>query len=382
MVFSFVPNFSEQPIVRSTLAHTGRLDGDDTGFRDVAHSPYDAADPDPLVVVNGRVKCYPISGKDEKDNYQPKISDGARPEDRILLREPALKALEEANNLLQRYGRELVVIDGFRPIQRQARSFGRVMRRFLGERDYHRLPVIEQLKLGRQTNAAILFVAVIRDDRYQQAVAAFRASRRQDELAAVGEQLHEPAEQLVTELLTYEANYGLNDLTLDTVSHTAHGNGGATDVCLVDTATGRFVNRGIPFSYNNVSAVMDYFEWATVEQYQQEANANSPLAAYLRGYGFDRVIPEAMTAARTERRILFHAMSAVGASFFSLHKTDGECWHFNLGNERGGKQFDKLPHGGNAPHALLKNVRDAHSGQITACWENAVAHRLAEALMQ
>jgi hypothetical protein len=75
---------------------------------------------------------------------------------------------------------------------------------------------------------------------------------------------------------------------------------------------------------------------------------------------------------------LFHALRSVGASYFSLGREIGEPWHYNLGNERGGKQAAFLPSAGSACHSLLKNIRGA-DGRWIAAWGNAAAHRLGEA---
>ena len=91
------------------------------------------------------------------------------------------------------------------------------------------------------------------------------------------------------------------------------------------------------------------------------------------------ITAEVMSSIRRERRILFHAMRDVGATYFSLGRDSGEPWHFNFGNERGGRQAALLPGAGNAGHSLLKNVRDPETGAWTAAWGNATAHRLVEA---
>src|SRR5205085_9589710 len=111
-------------------------------------------------------------------------------------------------------------------------------------------------------------------------------------------------------------------------------------------------------------------------------DSNPHLKSYLSGFGIERVTEKNMEEMKTERRLLFHIMMSIGASYFSLSKANGECWHFNFGNERGGKQFDSLPYGGNAAHSLLKNIRDTKTGQIMASWTNQAGNEMAETLLK
>jgi D-alanyl-D-alanine dipeptidase len=311
----------------------------------------------------------------------PALSNGHDRADRLLLRAPALLAVEEANELLKPYNRELMISDGFRPIHRQAQMFCRVLERFTGSKVYEDLSLFEKISLGRKTNASILYVDIIKDAVYDEETYKIRQSSLWPEFVSLAEKFCISSDILLHEFLVYETNGGRRSLTLDTISNTAHGTGGAIDVWLIDRSTGRFVNRGIPSSYNNVSAVMDYFEWATSKMFQQEVDENSRLKEYLHDFGIEKIDDKCMLAIREERRLLFHAMMTVGASYFSLGKTEGECWHFNFGNERGGHQYNILPNAGNPSHSLLKNIRDPKNGQITAVWGNEVAHELARELL-
>jgi len=370
------------PILRSVLPHTGRLDGDDTGFRLVSVSALDKINPDPLVILNKRIKCYPRLPNVPRDNFKPKICDGSIKEERLFLREPAVRALEEVSQLLEPHGRELVLTAAFRHIKNQARVFSDALYRLLGEREYKNLSVQEQIKLGRKANEAALYADIIKNDLYFYHIKKLQESSRLKQIIDAATALEISIDDVIEEISIYEANLGFNDLNFDRVSSTAHGNGGSVDAWVINSSTGEFVNRGVPSAYNCSPTVMDYFEWATPEMFDEERKKSSALDIYLKGYGIDKITDSVIKEVRNERRILFHAMMSVGATYFSLGKTEGECWHFNFGNERGGKQFKVLPYAGGAPHSLLKNIRDKSTGQITACWTNEVAHQMAEELMK
>lgn len=375
-------NFTNIPIIRNILSHTGRLDGDDTDFRSVALSTLDKIDPDPLVLINKRVKCYPRNRKLPRNNFDPIICDGSVKDEKMFLREPAIRAVEEVNNLLEFYGRELVLVGAFRHVQSQALVFSDAFNRWLGEKEYNQLTLIEQIQLGRKANEAALFVDILQDDLYETEKQKIKTSDTFYEITSAAKNLEKTPDQIIHELFVYETNLGRLNLNLDKIASTAHGNGGSVDAWVSDSSTGKFVNRGVPGAYNNAPAVMDYFEWATVEMFEAERQKSPVLDAYLIGYGVEKITESIMKEIRNERRILFHAMMNVGASYFSLGKTEGECWHFNFGNERGGKQFDVLPFGGGAPHSLLKNVRDKDAGEVTACWTNEVAHTMYDEFMK
>jgi hypothetical protein len=217
-----------------------------------------------------------------------------------------------------------MVSDGFRPIHRQAQMFRRVLERFTGSQVYEDLSLFEKISLGRKTNASILYVDIIKDAVYDEETYKIRQSSLWPEFVSLAEKFCISSDILLHEFLVYETNGGRRSLTLDTISNTAHGTGGAIDVWLIDRSTGRFVNRGIPSSYNNVSAVMDYFEWATSKMFQQEVDENSRLKEYLHDFGIEKIDDKCMLTIREERRLLFHVMMAVGASYFSLGKTGGK----------------------------------------------------------
>lgn len=375
-------DFTNIPITRTILPHTNRLDGDDTGFRSVDLSPFDKIDPDPLVLINKRVKCYPRNRNLARNNFEPIICDGTVKDERMFLREPAIRSIEEVNQLLVPYKRELVLVGAFRHVQSQALVFSDALYRWLGERKYPTLTVIEQIQLGRKANEAALYVNILQDHLYQIEKEKIKTSDRFDQIITAAENLKIDIDELILELFTYETNLGFLQLNLDKIASTAHGNGGAVDAWVIHSTTGKFVNRGVPAAYNHAPAVMDYFEWATPEMYEAERKKSFVLDSYLRGYGIEKITESVMQEIRNERRILFHAMMSVNASYFSLGKTEGECWHFNFGNERGGRQFDVLPGGGGASHSLLKNVRDKQTGKITACWTNEVAHQMYDELMK
>jgi D-alanyl-D-alanine dipeptidase len=242
------------------------------------------------------------------------------------------------------------------------------------------LSVGEIVTWGRRADDTASFCAVVADEAFAQALEALRAGPRWSEVEVAAAALEINAEAAAQELLVFEANLGVTPLRLDTSAPTAHGSGGAVDVFLVDRG-GRLVNLGVPFDSASEAAEMSFFDRSTLPHYQDLVAADPGLRVHLTELGVDptRVTAADFEAIRAERRLLFHAMNAVGATFFSLGYAAGEPWHFNLSNEDGGKQAMELPGAGNACQSLLRDVRDRVTGCWTAVWGNAAAHTLAAA---
>lgn len=372
----------EAPIMRRILPHTGRLDGDDTGYRSVAVALSDAQDPDLLVRIDGAIPCHPVYAMGARPRVTPFYGGGLGADARVLVRAPVARALDRVRGALRPHRRDLLVLDGWRSASTQARLWSAVYQRLRGEAPKdERAGVVAEIGLGRRADDTASYCPVVKDGAYAAAVAALKGSRAWDEILAAGSVLDAEPAALVEELVTYRANDGALPLRLDTSANTAHGSGGACDLWMIDSDTDLPVNLGVPFDSTSPAAVMDFFEWAAVDRYADLAAADAGLRAYLADFGLsaNHVDEDVFAAIRRERRLLYHATASAGASFFSLGRGCGEPWHFNFGNEDGGKQARLLPGGGNACHSLLKDVRDPTSGAWMAVWGNAAAHALAAA---
>lgn len=376
-------DYRDLPILRRVLPHTGgRLDGDDTGYRDVAISHLDMENPDPLVDLAPLVPCYPVYARGRRAGVTPYYGAGIGGEDRMLLREPGARALVAANQILARHDRSLLVLDAFRSARTQAALWREVLLRLLGDAhlDVARATVLELCTWGRRADDTASFCAIERCGPFARAMEALRTSWRWAEVEAAAEAQVAGVDDVAAEYLVFAANLGLVEVPLDSSAPTAHGSGGAVDVFLV-TSGGRPLNLGVPFDSTSPAAVIDYFEWADLDQYRALVARDAGLAAHLAEVGVD---PRALDMAtfegiRAERRLLFHVMREVGATFFSLGRECGEPWHYNVSNEMGGNQASILPGAGNTCHTLLRDIRHPTTGEWMAVWGNAMAHAMAGA---
>lgn len=375
-------DYREFPIVRRVLPHTGRLDGDDTGYRHVPVTPLDAAEPDPLVPINDVVACYPVYAHGRRHRITPFYDKGLGAAPTVLMRAPAARALERADEILKIYRRRLLVLDGWRSAKVQARLFTDIFHRVASNRSLEGLTIGRFIQLGRLADDTASFCQVAVGSDLEQVMDRMLRDR-QDEVVEAATQLELTPEQLATEAITYQANLGIADVPLDRTANTAHGSGGAADLWLIDLTTEQPVNLGVPFDSTSPAACMDFFERSTFEEYRELVLRDAALREYLGDLGLPAGEPtaEAFDIARTERRVLFHSLRAVGASFYSLDAERGEPWHYNLGNLEGGRQAAIYPEAGNACHSLLKAVRDPNSGSWIANWGNESAHRLADSLL-
>lgn len=368
-------NWQNQPIVREVLRHTGRLDGDDTGYRDVAVHPGDEADPDPLVVLPTSLLRIPVYARGATPRITPLYEDGLGASPHIQVRAPVALALLEADEILVPFDRRLLVLDGFRPASVQARLWSWLFRRSLALAglDVNDLAPRDWIAYGRAADDVGSYCACVEDAAFVEMVERC-ASDHRSELMDYGS-----PEAVARELVTFQINYGLREGNLDTQANTAHGSGGAVDVILADKSSCVPMMMGVPFDSTSPAAVMDWFERNDDVVLRRLVSQDEALSTYFADFGLtvNEIDDTLVDAVRQERRLLFHAMKSVGASFFSLGIDNGESWHFNLGNERGGNQASILHGAGNACHSLLRNIVDPASGHIMAVWGNATAHKLA-----
>lgn len=372
----------EKPIVRLMLPHTGRLDGDDSGYRDVPTYHEDAENPDDLVDVEKYgINAYPVYAKGARAGITPYYGNGIGSYEKILLREPVAKALKVAEDRLAPYDRQLIVLDGMRTVQIQARLWADIRDRILGAHHNDKLSVFNEIRIGRMADKIGSFSRIKHDEKYHAAMENLQKSQLWSEILDTAQKVSSSPEEIAEEYLIFMTNRGEMQLTLDETSPTSHGGGGAADLWLLDKKSGKPTNLGVPFDYVGRAAVIDFFEWATLEEYRSEVESSQDLKKYLQECGITKVDRAVFEQIRAERRMLTNAMLSVGATFYSLGEQEGEPWHFNVGNEIGGKQSVVLPGAGSSCHSILKNIRDPKTGEITAAWGNEAAHKLARKIM-
>lgn len=375
-------DFREIPIVREILPHTGRLDGDDTGYRNVAVSPLDVESPDPMVDVEGTgILVKPIYATGAVPGLCPYYGEGLGAKGTILVRTPVRVGLTRVEELLRSYNRRLVILDGWRSVTVQAKLWRDIFLRISGG-DPVLMSHQDIVRWGIEADKVGSFAPVQKTNRFEEMAGGllYRESSSVDQMAA---SLGITRMQYVEYYATFCANLGLSlaaSIKFDTTANTAHGGGGAVDVYTMDTETGKYACLGVPFDFVGTPAVMDYFENdSNFDDYWHTVSERKDLCQYLLECRVTGGTREEFRRIRDERRILFHAMRSVGATFFSLGAEEGEAWHFNLGNE-GGRQYSRYPGAGNSCHSLLRNVAD-ESGQLVAVWGNATGHRLAAEIL-
>lgn len=382
--------FANMPIVRQTLAWTGKLDGDDSGYRDVNICPLDAENPDPLVPVE-TVATRPLYAVGKTIGLCEYYPQGLGAPNTTLVRKPVVSALEAVDQSLRPYDRQLLVVDGWRSWRTQ-QGLWRYLRaeilRAEGLEDVG-LSIYDEVRVGIKADDVGSYCAIIKDEAFHAAISELVNGPNGQALAAAAPQFGKDILEVAELYVTFLANLNRNDLKIQEDAVTAHGNGGACDCWLINRNTGKFVNLGVPFDYvpapgTEISAgVVNYFDMpeVTTEVYAEAVAKDPILQAYLGGLGISVVTDAVFHEAQLERRLLFHAMRSVGWTYFSLTKECGEPWHYNAPNFFGGNQVAELPGSGNGCHALLADVRERVSGKPMAVWDNGVAHKLAEQIL-
>ncbi len=374
-------SFRERPIVLETLPHTGRPDGDDTGYRDVALSDDDAQNPDPMVAISYsdhgiRFQSVYASAPVHRVYPFPFVELGATRQ--IFMRLPAIQAIRDENKLLKDERRERLVIDGFRPASVQQKMWALIYSRIAPPDQYQMMTIYEKIRAGNQTEVIGAHVAVVQNSAFDEAVSSLLISPAREQFAIAASGIGIPIREAVERYLVYEANLGHNNFTFDLSAPTAHGNGGPDDSWLINTNRGEVTCYGVHYDYTGHACRLDFFENPdNLGPFQEEVAKNEILRTFLAKCGFPQIDVDAFNTFRGERRISFWANKLTGGTTYGK-----ECWHNNRDNTRGGNQSQILPGSGNSCQALLKNVCDPGSGKPTACWTNAVAHRLVEQLSQ
>lgn len=369
-------DFREMPIALGINPHTGNKEGDDSGYRSVLVSSEDQLHPDELVPLDyyGFI-VRPLYSTGVEIGLCPYYGSGIGGPNRILVRLPVAHGLVDARTELARFGKNLMVLDGFRPAQTQAKLWASIYQQIaISEgKDPDNLSYADEVRIGLLADAVGSYYPPLHDDTYNMLEYRFLRSGLMIDAAAV---LGMGVGEFVGLYLAFEANLGHGGLTFDLNQQTAHGGGGAIDLWTMGLNTGRYSNFGVPFDYvaspscSRTPAQMDYFDLPDfdIDAYATEVEASSALKQYLSELGHNKVTLKLCKEIRQERRILFHVMASLGASFYN-----GECWHYQFGNERGGNQCDTHEGYGNTCHAVL-------CGHKEAIWGNASGHRLGRKL--
>ena len=373
-------NFREMPIELGINRFTNRTDGDDTGYRKFSISSLDAIDPDPLVFVHDQnILEYPIYHRGADGFICPYYENGIGGYSNILVRKPVLSGLVEANFILRSYKRRMLALDGFRHGYVQQKLFTYLfflaMKRSRLERET--MTITQLILLGMEADAIGSYCDVVRDETFHALRNALLDGRNAEEFCILAKTLNMDVPEVVDLYLCFNANLGPYGLALNYNAPTAHGSGGAIDLWLIDIESDLPCFFGAPFDYiapNDVPispAVINYFDRpdVTVDTYSEALEADTVLRDHVAMHGFSGRFEDAFRIAQEERRVLAHTMRVLGGTYFN-----GEFWHYQLGNERGGKQKGDLLESGNICHALLK-------GKPEAVWSNKGAHDLAREIM-
>lgn len=244
-----VDDFRNTPIVLPFLKHTGEVDGNDKGYRKVRVSPLDKpGTSDPLVVCNSRIRCMPIYSVGSVPGLCPYYGSGIGAPQQVFLRAPALNALIAGNDLLKKYNREFVILDGWRSAETQSLLWKDVFNRICSERSLieSELTLTQFLQCAMDADDIGSFADVIRNEEYDGAFAAANSSL---DFNTASNDLQKPTSELVELYVIFQANLGRNACILDESGNTAHGGGGASDVFLWNTETNQYTCLGVPFDF-------------------------------------------------------------------------------------------------------------------------------------
>lgn len=318
----------------STIPVGDRRLGDDAGYRTHPISLDDERDPEQMVAVE-RVRCHPVYHFGATPKLTSYYEGGLGGSSTILVRNSLHTLLVNANIMLDEYGLELVVLDGWRPwwIQVNLWRYLRDVVIFNYGLAGKTLSLDEELLVGIHADDIGSYCALQNNKNFKTAKKQMVGGSFRTELAYAARKLGMTTGRAAELFLIFQANLGRNKLKIDPFATTAHGSGGAVDVYLLDKRSLEFTSLGVPFDYiapygTAVSpAVMDYFEISNPNAYADLVAMDPVLQWYLKELGYGSNIDQAFTDARHYRRILYHTMSTCGASFYAE-----EPWHWQINN--------------------------------------------------
>ena len=368
-------DYRDVPIPEVTLLWTGKPAGDDEGYRDVRVCQEDATNPDPLVQLSSAILSHVVYAEGASPCVCVQYPEGLGAPNTVLVREPVNRGLVVADAILKSYGRRLLVLDGFRSAEVQRRLWEYIFLGIIGNLPLTDLTVPDCIRIGIQADDIGAYAALARTDQLADEIEAVK-EKFGEILGKVAEALSKSVDELALLFITFRRGLNLNTFPLDDTSNTAHGGGGAVDAILIDTTIGRPTFLGVPFDFVGAASALTYFEHKeNLEPYQRAVQTDPVLKEFAAQFGITEVSRDDFNQIRDERRLFFHIMSLVNATYYV-----SECWHWNLGNERRGRQFDAYPCSGNACHAILMNTRDMN-GDVVAVWGNAYAQKEAARLL-
>ncbi len=403
--------FHERPVVLEKLPKFKGIDdrnfGDDGKYREVRIKD----NGEELVNMSGEMQCrtpYDNGGVRLVDGtFDPSLLlPGGTIDGGVYGRRSMLTGLQRANSLLKEQypGSELVLVDGFRSVKRQALGFAMILNQVLkGDMN----PSISNLyELGLKADG--VFSSVRADREHPMAREFMDDMSTSREIQGIAKAVGKSVEDVVLELLDMAANVRYAEkskafpstpttpLNMDVplnFSNNAHAGGGAVDAFLF--MNGRLANAQIPYDYVGVKGInfgdigvqgaMDYMENpANYDEYRGQVRVNVQLQDHLRRQlevGNDVTVDQLVgmitwdlwTTWRDYQRIFFHTAVAVGATMFSdteANRVDnwgGEDWHIELPPlDKNGRP---LP-GGNPGRSLqTMGIKDA-----VATWGGVGAH--------
>ena len=358
-------DFSKNPIALQILAHTGEVDGNDAGYRTWPM----VENGDPLVIVPPEmIKQELVYAVGPVKGVCPYYEGGLDAEDVAIVRAPVLAGLLRLDAMLSDIGLGVLLVDAWREGQIQVNLWNYLFRQQADKESLTRetMDVATIVRLGDFADNIGSYNAADENDAFNLAVNnELKGDRVQQIIDLAKERGVEPREVAST-LVTYEANLRWRtDVQLSKTASTAHGGGGATDIYMYDRSTGKPVCLGVPFDYAGDASRMDYFEdEANFAKFIEAVERDPMLRQYLTECGFETVTMEVWTVCRNNRRILYHACVALGATIYV-----NEPWHYNWPCGHG-----DFPRSGNGCQALLAN-------EPQAVWSNAFGHKEAARLI-
>lgn len=345
----------------------GRVIWNDDGYDNVQV----VENSDAMVVIDGLIATHAVMARGGASKVSPFWEGGLGGPRLSLVRQPVLWRLLEANVLLRDLDLELLVEEAYRPPKVQMAGFCDVFwRQFPNVPPDQRsdflakMPQSDVLKYGKTANKGFLAAGVDTE-----------SVQFNQMCVGVTDDLREK----LREYLKYRGNLESGFLPLDLKVTKPHGTGGSVDVVLRQISTRQPVFMGSPADdTGSVVRVLDYFEWASRDEYNTLFETDHKLREYCWDFYPARrvIIDDDLEAARANRRILFWAMQAVGASGYNEDREFGEYWHWNFGRHGG-----EFPGAGNGCHSLLKLVKDPETGTFVAVWGAEEAHRQAALIL-
>lgn len=361
-----IESFAATPIVLQTLAHTGKTDGDDAGYR---KWPVTENQDQLVVIPREMIRQELVYAVGPVQGLCPYYEGGLGAANVAIVRAPVLAALLRLDAMLSDIGLGVLLVDAWRDGQIQVNLWCYLFKQAADKEGLKRegMSVADIVRLGDDADNIGSYNAADENEAFMGAVNQELEGCRSDEIRNLADLRNVKPYDIAATLVTYEANLGWrDDVQLSKTASTAHGGGGATDIYMYDLVTGKTVCLGVPFDYAGKASRMDYFEnEANYAEFLEEVQKDALLKQYLAECGFETPTVENCQEIARNRRVLYHACVSLGATIYV-----NEPWHFNWPCNHG-----EFPLAGNGCQALLKN-------EATAVWSNAFGHEEAFKLLK